>query len=177
MHPQATRRAELVFSLFDANGNGVIEVDDFNLMANRVAEAAAEAGEPAKSALRAAFARYWNTLAAELDADGDGRITREEFSGFVLTPARFGPTVAQFAQALAALGDPDGDGLVERPVFVALMRAIGFREENVHALFDAFGPADGDRIAVGTWAGGIIEFYSPDLVGIPGDRLVPDPVS
>ena len=176
MHPQAARRAELVFSLFDANGNGAIEVDDFNLMANRVAEAAVESGEPAKSALRAAFARYWSTLAAELDENGDGRITAEEFSGFVLAPERFGPTIAQFAQALAALGDPDGDGLIERPVFVALMQAIGFREENVHALFDAFDPADGDRITVATWVQGIVDFYSPDLVGIPGDRLVPDPV-
>lgn len=176
MHPQATRRAELVFSLFDANGNGAIEVDDFNLMANRVAEAALESDEAAKSAVRASFAAWWSTLAAELDANGDGRITIDEFSGFVLTPERFGPTVERFAVALAALGDPNGDGLIERPVFMALMLAIGFREENVDALFDAFGPVDGDRIAVSTWVDGIIDFYSPDLAGIAGDRLVPDPV-
>lgn len=177
MHPQATRRAELIFNLFDTNGNGVIEVDDFNLMANRVVEAAVESGEAAKAAIRVAFDRYWNTLALELDFNGDGRITAAEFSGFVLTPRLFGPTVEQFAHALAALGDPNGDGLIERPVFVALMEAIGFEYENIHALYDAFGPADGDRITVSTWVEGIKDFYAPDLVDIPGDRLVPDPVA
>src|SRR5690606_40605526 len=108
----------------------------------------------------------------ELDANGDGVITVEEFRPFVLDPQRFGPTIREFAQALAALGDPDGDGFIERPLFVALMRAIGFEEENIHALFDAFGPDAEDRITVAVWAAGIEDFYAPDLAGIPGDRLV-----
>lgn len=189
MHPQATRRAELVFTLFDADGNGVIEAEDFDLMTDRVI-AAAQGSDSAQgpdsvqgpdaaalSAIRYAFARYWTTLAAELDADGDGRITREEFAPFVLSAERFGPTVEEFARALANLGDPDGDGLIERPLFVALMLAIGFQLENIHALFDAFAPDGEDRITVGTWVAGIKDFYAPDLVDIAGDRLVSGPLA
>ncbi|MCX5384733.1 EF-hand domain-containing protein [Streptomyces sp. NBC_00083] len=172
MRTEAAQRIELVFSLFDANGNGVLDPDDFDLMTDRVVKAAASSGDSEKEAIRAAFRRYWTTLATELDANGDGVISVEEFRPFVLDPERFGPTVSEFAQALSALGDPDKDGLIERPLFVALMRAIGFEEANIHALFDAFAPDADDRITVATWATGIEEFYAPDLAGIPGDRLV-----
>ncbi|MET9955904.1 EF-hand domain-containing protein [Streptomyces sp. NPDC006339] len=177
MRTEAAQRIELVFSLFDANGNGVVGSDDFDLMTDRVLKAAVASDDGAKAAIRAAFRRYWTTLATELDANGDGVITVDEFRPFVLDPERFGPTVKEFAKALSALGDPDGDGLIERPLFVSLMKAIGFEEANIHALFDAFGPDAQDRITVATWAAGIEDFYAPDLAGIPGDRLVSAPVA
>jgi hypothetical protein len=52
------------------------------------------------------------------------------------------------------------------------MRAIGFAEANIHALFDAFGPDAEDRITVTTWARGIEDYYAPDMAGIPADQLV-----
>ncbi|MFC9490291.1 EF-hand domain-containing protein, partial [Streptomyces hydrogenans] len=118
-----------------------------------------------KEAIRKAFRRWWTTLATELDADGDGVVTIDEFRPFVLDPARFGPTVSEFAEALSALGDPDGDGLIERPLFLSLMTAIGFAEANIHALFDAFGPDAEDRITVASGATGIEDYYAPDLAG------------
>jgi hypothetical protein len=63
--------------------------------------------------------RQWETLVRELDANGDGRISPEEFTAIVLDPQRFDATVDEFADALAVMGDPDGDGFVERPHFIA----------------------------------------------------------
>ncbi|MGK5496866.1 EF-hand domain-containing protein [Streptomyces sp. URMC 125] len=177
MRTEATRRAALVFSLFDADGNGVLEPGDFTLMADRVAAAASGSDQAAKDAMRAAFRQYWTTLAAELDADGDGRITLDEYTACVLSPERFQATVATFAEALAALGDPDGDGFVERPVFMALMRAIGFERANIDTLFDAFAPTSDDRVRVETWVAGIKDYYAPDKAGIPGDHLVTGPAA
>ncbi len=99
-------------------------------------------------------------------------ITVDEFRPFVLDSERFGPTIAEFAEALSALGDPDGDGLIEHPLFVSLMAAIGFEEANIHALFDTLGPDAEDRITMATWAAGIKDYYAPDMAGIPGDQLV-----
>ncbi|MET9254844.1 EF-hand domain-containing protein [Streptomyces sp. NPDC048182] len=172
---EAADRVQLVFSLFDADRNGYIEPADFDLMGRRVVAAAPAAGDAAKDRLLTAFRRYWETLATELDANRDGRISPEEFTAIVLNPRRFDDTVDEFAEALAALGDPDGDGFVTRPDFVALMTAIGFERPNIEALFDAFVPLDGDRVPVATWADGIREYYQPEKAGIPGDRLTAGP--
>ncbi|WP_049580142.1 EF-hand domain-containing protein [Streptomyces sp. SBT349] len=175
MRAEAVQRVKLVFGLFDADGNGFIEADDFELMGERVAEAAAGSEEGAKGAMRDAFRGYWAALAAELDANQDNRIDPDEFTAIVLAPERFDAALTAFAESLAALGDPDGDGLIERPLFRALMLAIGFAPANIEALFDAFEPDGEDRITVDTWVTGIKEFYAPDKAGIPGDRLVGDP--
>ncbi|GLW90301.1 EF-hand domain-containing protein [Actinokineospora globicatena] len=172
MRTEAIERVELVFRLFDANGSGQLDSADFDLMARRVVAAAAGSAEADKQRIVHAFRKYWETLVAELDADRDGLVSLEEFSACTLSPRKFDATVAEFAEALGALGDPDGDGLIERPLFAELMSAIGFRTENIHALFDAFEPSDADQIRVATWVAGIKDYYQPEKAGIAGDQLV-----
>jgi Ca2+-binding EF-hand superfamily protein len=172
MRAEAVDRVKLIFTLLDANGNGVLEAEDFELMASRVIEAARKSDDAAKNAMLAAFRRYWATLSTELDADHDGRITFDEYQLCVLSPHRFDETISDFAEALGALGQPAGDGLVERRVFVALMTAIGFEPANINTLFDAFGPSASDQIEASTWVEGIKDYYQPEMAGIPGDHLV-----
>ncbi|MFF1418230.1 EF-hand domain-containing protein [Streptomyces sp. NPDC058280] len=174
MRTAALDRVELVFTLFDVNGNGYLEAEDFEAMAKRVIQAVPNADDSAKSTMLAAFQTYWTTLVSELDADHDGRVSFDEYTACVLSPERFDEAISEFAEALSALGDLDGDRVVQRPVFVALMTAIGFQLANIHVLFDAFGPTDSDRITRTVWATGIKEYYSPDKAGIPGDHLVGD---
>ncbi|MDT0267885.1 EF-hand domain-containing protein [Streptomyces sp. DSM 44915] len=171
MHAAAVNRVRVVFDLFDADGNGVLEPVDFELMADRVVAAAPHSAAADHQALRAAFHRYWTTLADVLDTNGDGRIDFDEYTACVLSPERFEATIDEFAEALAALGDPEGLGTVGRADFMALMLAIGFEEERIDALFDAFEPSADDRIGVDTWAVGIRDYYAPDKAGIPGDHL------
>ncbi len=172
MRAEAVDRVKVVFGLFDVNGNGQLEADDFELMAERVVRAAGDADDRAKNAMLAAFRRYWATLLTELDTNRDGKVSYAEYEACVLSPERFEETIGDFAESLAALGDPDGDGLIERPLFMALMTAIGFGRANIDKLFDAFEPSAEDRIQVSVWITGIKEYYSPDLTGIPGDHLV-----
>src|SRR5690606_41881961 len=63
MRTEAAKRVELVFSLFDGNGSGAGDSDDFDLMTERVLEAAVASDDSAKEAIRAAFRRYWTALA------------------------------------------------------------------------------------------------------------------
>ncbi|MFJ2213153.1 EF-hand domain-containing protein [Streptomyces sp. NPDC101062] len=168
---EATNRVQLVFSLFDADGNGLLEAGDFELMGSRVVAAVPTAGDARKQAMLDAFRRFWTTLVTELDADGDGRISQEEFTACVLNPARFDAASDVFARAMSALGSPEEDGLVARPVFVAVLTAVGFQQANIEALFEALGPADDDRVAVDAWAEAIREYYRPEKAGIAGDHL------
>jgi Ca2+-binding EF-hand superfamily protein len=177
MRDEAVSRVKHVFTLFDADGNGVLEPDDFDLMSDRVAAAVPEAGEARKQTMRAAFTRYWNTLAAELDADGDGRITYDEFQACVLSPERFSGAVDEFAAGFARFGDVDGSGTVARPVFTGMLRGVGFGLPNIQALFEALGPDDRDRIAVRAWEEEIRNFYAPDKGGVPADLLAASPVA
>ncbi|KDN82151.1 EF-hand domain-containing protein [Kitasatospora cheerisanensis] len=172
----AYQRAALVFTLFDANDNGVLDAEDFDLMTERVLAVADDSSQADRQALSDSISNYWEVMAKTLDVNGDGLVTPTEFRGFVLNPDLFGATAAVFADALAKLGDPDGDGLIERPRFLALMTAIGFEKPNIEALFNAFGPDASDRITVEVWAQGIRDYYSPEKVGIAGDRLVANPV-
>lgn len=172
---EAVDRVRLIFTLFDVNANGYLEPDDFDRMASDVVAAASGSDDAAKDAMVAAFRRYWSTLATVLDANRDQRISFDEYRACVLSPEQFEPTISEFAEALAALGDPDGDGLIERPVFTALMVAIGFERANIDALFDAFEPNEADQITVRTWVEGIEDYYRPEKAGIPGDHLVGGP--
>ncbi|WP_405783613.1 EF-hand domain-containing protein [Streptomyces sp. NBC_00859] len=177
MRIEAVNRIKLVFTLFDADGNGVLESDDFHLMSSRVAAAVPGADNKRTQAMRAGFTSYWNTLARELDTNHDGRITYDEYQACVLSPERFSAAADEFAAGFAHLGDLDGSGTVTRPVFTAMMRGVGFDLPNIHALFDAFEPDDTDRVRVDVWEAEIKNFYAPDKGGIPADLLTPSPAT
>lgn len=59
MRTEAVDRVKLIFSLFDVNGNGYLEADDFERMASDVIQAATDSDDAAKDAILAAFRRYW----------------------------------------------------------------------------------------------------------------------
>lgn len=177
MRSEAVSRVKLVFTLFDADGNGVLESVDFDLMSNRVAAAVPGADEARKQAMRAGFTRYWKTLAGELDADRDGRITYDEYQACVLSPDRFSGAIDEFAAGFARLGDVDGSGTVTRPVFTGMLRGVGFDLPNINALFEALGPDDANRIRVAAWEAEIKNFYAPDKGDIPANLLVASPAA
>ncbi|MCP2330635.1 EF-hand domain-containing protein [Actinoalloteichus caeruleus] len=174
MRKEAVSRIRLVFDLLDTNGDGHVESGDFELMADRVVQASPDISDAAGETLRSTFHGFWRALVTELDSDGDGRVSFDEYAVCVLSPDRFHAPISAFAAALAGLGDRDQDGLVTRPDFVALMRAIGFEEGRINALFDDLQPTASDRIPAATWVEAVIDFYSPTRSGVAGDRLVGD---
>jgi Ca2+-binding EF-hand superfamily protein len=172
MRTEALERVKLVFSIFDVDGNGNLEQNDFDLMTGRVLAVATESSDAARNALADSLSNWWHVLRTELDVNHDNKISFDEFTACVLSPERFDDGIARFADALAALGDPDGDGLISRPLFMDLMIAIGFDRPNIDALFDAFEPNADDQVTVPTWVAAIKEYYQPEAGGTSGDKLV-----
>ena len=73
------RKAAHYFELIDADGNGLIEPDDFQRRADRLAEALNVTGEAERERLRRRVMLWWEHLSSLADANDDGRITRDEW--------------------------------------------------------------------------------------------------
>ncbi|GAA4490401.1 EF-hand domain-containing protein [Actinoallomurus oryzae] len=169
----ARERLLLRFRILDLDGNGYLDESDFDRLATRVLSAVGEPRESAKGqAVVNGHRRFWTGLRATLDADGDGRISREEYLARLGDPGDAEHTVTDYATSVAALVDRDDDGYVERDDFLTCMTASGFASANSEAVFEELDESGDGRIAVDHWAAAIVDWYRSERTDIPGHVLV-----
>ncbi|MFI6347934.1 EF-hand domain-containing protein [Streptomyces sp. NPDC050560] len=111
------RRIAARFAVFDQDGNGYIDREDFSQAARSLL---AEFGVTARSdrgqALFIGAEAFWQGMAGIADRDGDQRITRDEFvTGAVKrlrdNPERFTAIARPFLRAVLAVADEsEGEG-------------------------------------------------------------------
>ena len=132
------QKYEKLFALLDANGDGVIAEDDFELMGGRVLAAVGEERSAAKGKEYAdALMTYWRALREIADADGDGRIDKGEFRQALHQASdQFDVLIGPLYRAGFHLADRDDDGLVDRAEFVAIISATGVPEAEAGVAFD-----------------------------------------
>ncbi|MDT3399955.1 EF-hand domain-containing protein [Streptomyces sp. B1866] len=134
-----TTAKRLVFTTLDRDGDGVVSRDDYFVRIDRVTAATRRGEEdPMVVRARAAGERAW----AEMDADGDGKMTLDEYLEWVGVDA-FDNICSPALGALFDLVDTDRDGALDRPEFVLLRTALGNPAGNAEAAFDVL-DADGD---------------------------------
>jgi Ca2+-binding EF-hand superfamily protein len=73
------RKADHYFHLIDEDGNGLIESDDFQRRADRLAASFGITDDAERDRLRRRLLLWWEHLSTLADANDDGRITREEW--------------------------------------------------------------------------------------------------
>jgi Ca2+-binding EF-hand superfamily protein len=169
----AHERLLLRFRILDTDGNGYLDEADFERLAAKVLGAMDEPHESAKGqAVLNGHHRFWTGLRATLDADGDGRISLEEYLARLGDPGEAERTVADYAASVAALADLDDDGYVERDHFITCMTASGFPSANSAAVFDELDESGDGRISVDHWAAAIVDYYKSERTDIPGHILV-----
>ncbi|MFJ5927207.1 EF-hand domain-containing protein [Kitasatospora sp. NPDC092948] len=126
-------RTQKRFDLWDVNGDGQIDRDDWNAEATRILQAFGEtSASPAGRALTEAYLGMWSFFAekAGIDEHG-GALTPEQFNHIaeehVLENggAGFGRIVKPTIQAMVELVDVDGDGQVNPAEFKTWLDAIG----------------------------------------------------
>jgi Ca2+-binding EF-hand superfamily protein len=76
------RKARHYFNLIDEDGNGLIEVSDFALRAQRLAESQDLTGEDEREALRQQVLSWWDHICTVADFDGDARISLPEWEAY-----------------------------------------------------------------------------------------------
>jgi len=170
------KKMDRVFDLFDADGNGVLEEEDYVALARRLLSAYNVApwsrrGKP----IVAAYGLLWERLASDLDASGEGTISREEFhrsfQRHLLEENGFYEVHVPLIEAMVHLVDPDEKGALSRGDFCGLMRNFGVRESDSTAVFDELDMDDDDRLTVRELVRAFRVFYTDQDGRLPGNRL------
>ncbi|QES48830.1 calcium-binding protein [Streptomyces venezuelae] len=145
---QYERKIAARFAIFDQDGNGYIDREDFSKAAREVM---AEFGVTARSdkgqAVIHGAEAFWQGMAGIADVDGDQRVTRDEFiTGAAKrlqdSPERFAGIGQQFLHAVIAVADEDGAG-VTPPAAARVLRVLGIAPELAETVAAAL-DADGD---------------------------------
>ncbi|MDT0268677.1 EF-hand domain-containing protein [Streptomyces sp. DSM 44915] len=158
------------FDGLDRDGNGVLTEADHVLMGRGVAQGLGHpAGSAEEQAVIDAYLRIWRELHLPMDTDGDGRISRAEFTAATAALAhdaeRADTVLGGLADRIADLADRDGDGALDLAEYTAFVRgqAPGLAPEEVA---EAFGHLDRDgdgRLTRAELRAAVVEYFtSPD---------------
>jgi Ca2+-binding EF-hand superfamily protein len=165
------------FHHLDADGDGYIEHTDYEIAADRVRDRLGhDPGHEASKAYHDAFMELWHGLLRVMDADGDGRISRDEFvaatsRGIVDRPGGFEKVLGRVRDAFLEMGDRDGDGRLTAEEFGHLFQALGVSPEHTAVAFKAL-DADGDgHVTREELARALEEFYMSSDADAPGSLL------
>ncbi|WNE95250.1 EF-hand domain-containing protein [Streptomyces luomodiensis] len=169
------QKYERLFSLLDANGDGVIAEDDFELMAGRVVAAFGEESSAKGATYADEMLNYWRALREAADADGDGRIDKDEFrQALSQVSDHFDTLVGPLYEAGFQLADRDGDGLVGKEDFIAVFVAIGVPAPEAGAAFDRLTGQDRQdgQLTKGRLMAAAAQFYRSEDPGDTASHLL-----
>jgi Ca2+-binding EF-hand superfamily protein len=140
-------KLDRAFGHLDVNRNGHIDHDDVVALTERLVKGFHEEPDGARGkALADGFEEFWQSLVAAVDADGDQRLTPEEWNegmvkAFVEPEAGFDRHMRPAFEAVVRLADTDGDGSIGYAEFQTMQKAFGTRERDTREAFDHL---DGD---------------------------------
>jgi len=171
------RKASYYFGLIDEDGNGLIEVSDFALRAQRLAQAQNISSEAERDDLREKVLAWWEHISTIADFDGDARVSLPEWKAYWRTfqrEANQGEGAALQTLERAARGtlraiDRDGTGRVTEQEYGDWLAAWG-----ATGRAEAFRQLDRGGKGFLTEADLIVavqEFYLSDDPDAPGNAL------
>lgn len=170
-------KVDLLFRQLDTNADGFIDFGDVSALAHRILDGVGQSGDSGKGReLLRTFEKVWEQLARDMDADGDARVSPEEFaqgmSVSLLTSE--GAYDRYFHPAVAAaykVVDTDGDGTVSPAEFRALQRAFGTPVEQIDGIFEQFDSDGNGRLHAAEMTQHARDFYMSADPASPGNGL------
>jgi tellurite resistance protein TerC len=138
------------FAVIDADGNGVWQRDDGQLLIRRLCETFGYASDSAASrAVAVAQQALFDIMLSHMDANGDQEISRDEFVTAVGLDVAdrpgFDAAVGATARSLLEVADTDGNGVLDPAEYTRLAAVYGARADEAER---AFGRLDQDRNGV-----------------------------
>ncbi len=171
------RNIGAIFAILDTNGDGFIASDDLTALGAGICEQMHITGSPQGTAIVAAYLSWWEQLRADCDADGDGRISRAEFTEAMLSgggdpQAYFSRELAKIASLEADVLDSDGDGYIDQAEYLALFGGAGVDQQAALAGFARL-DADADgRISRDEFLAGAAHAILSDSPSDPGTSML-----
>lgn len=168
--PVRRRKTTALFNLFDYDGDGFWEREDFDIFVERLADARGLAPDtPALRSLAGAYLQVWHALAAA-DADGDGKVTLDEALAY--QEANFTPeAVIGFARVTFPVLDADGDGVIGKDEYGQYLAASRI---DPSVAGDAFARLDTDgdgRLTSHEWEQLYLDYFLSEDPDAPGSGL------
>ncbi|MEV4108201.1 EF-hand domain-containing protein [Nonomuraea sp. NPDC049695] len=123
---QATRSADRFFAeVLDQTGDGHLAWPDLAAMAREIATRL-DLDEKDEERLYHAYAAWWRDLQTNLDTDGDGRVTRQEYAASAASLPSSG--LVKIADVLFDVTDTDDDQAIDAQEYQRLFRTAFHRD-------------------------------------------------
>lgn len=159
------RKASVVFTAMDADGDGLLERADFEALTDRWVGIRGEAGS---ERLRVLMMGWWDVLQAVADGDRDQRITLDEVLIAVDNLGGMLDLVAETAESMFEAVDGDGDGRVSAAEYARMIHGWTGEEAPTDAAFARL-DLDGDGwISKSEFTTHWVEFWAGDNAEAPG---------
>lgn len=159
------------FSLFDANSDGYLTLDDYEVFALRLAQAFGKPpGSPAALAVRRGYRALWQAVASRSDTDTDGRVSQAEFLAW-LDSAPDAIDLSPLAEAVIALADHSHDGTLDAAEVTRLLRSCGLSPEGVATVFEALDRDHDATVSAAELVAMVRDFCLDPAPGKPGHWL------
>jgi pimeloyl-ACP methyl ester carboxylesterase len=160
---------------FDANGDGELTRDDYEVYALRLAQAFGQPpGSPAAAAVRDGYRALWRAVSTRSDTDADGTVTTAELTAWLGTATKdtgFDRDIRPLADAVLALADTDHDGELTEPELTHLLHACDLPATAVRAEFAALDRDRDGRVSTDDLVTVIRDFCHDPARGKPGHWL------
>ncbi|MCX5206010.1 EF-hand domain-containing protein [Streptomyces sp. NBC_00237] len=170
------QKFSILFDWFDQDRNGQLSAGDLRATATVFAQVARNEDHVNVRAIHASFEQWWQLLLRYADADGDGQVSRQEFTATmeasVTTPEHFESAVMAIADAVMNAADTNTDGVLSRDEYTRMYEVLGVAPELSGPAFDRL-DLDGDGvISHDEYRTAIVDFYLSNNPEAPGNYLL-----
>ncbi|MET1072996.1 MAG: lipase family protein [Umezawaea sp.] len=161
------------FTALDADGDGRLTEDDFEVFALRLVQAFGEPpGSPTALTIRRQYRELWRALASGSDQDHDGAVSQTEYLDWLDTAHDgFDRDIRPLAEAVVQLVDTDGSGIVDLTEFTHLLRACGLSSAETATAIAAVDHDQDDAISVAEIVAVVRDFCLDPAPDKPGRWL------
>ena len=164
------------FTLLDVNGDGTIQQDDYEELAQRLISGAnLRPADPKAAAVASSLLDIWQALGAKVDTDRDGKITQDEWrrsvEGSLIERDGFDRVIGPAAAAVLAAYDADGNGAVSADEFRTFLTAMRVEPASADESFRRLNSSGSGMLSVDEITVALRDFYTSADPEAPGNWL------